>query len=208
MSGPKQERAVRTKEVILHAAAEVFDEYGYSGASISKIMERAGVTQGGMYFHFKSKKSLAHAVIASQQEFVQFPAGEPGLQRLVDLTFHMARALQTNVLVRASVRLSVEQGEMGIRDDTPYREWVEQLHGHLCAAREQGELLSDVDEEEFAKVLVGAYSGTQLYSNISTGREDLLERVAMLWRYLLPGIAPPHVRARIRARPCEEGLVA
>ncbi|MER7195892.1 TetR family transcriptional regulator [Streptomyces flaveolus] len=46
MAEPKQERATRTRELILRAAAEVFDESGYSGAGISKIMNRAGVTQG------------------------------------------------------------------------------------------------------------------------------------------------------------------
>ncbi|MFD0570557.1 TetR family transcriptional regulator [Kitasatospora gansuensis] len=46
MAEPKQERAVKTRAIILRAAAEVFDEFGFSGASISKIMKRAGMTQG------------------------------------------------------------------------------------------------------------------------------------------------------------------
>ncbi|WP_436732933.1 ScbR family autoregulator-binding transcription factor [Streptomyces sp. URMC 125] len=208
MAEPKQERAVKTREAILYAAAEIFDEYGYSGASVSKIMNRAGVTQGGMYFHFKSKRSLAQAVMASQQDFVNFPMGEAGLQRVIDLTFHLARELQENVLVRASIRLAVEQGEFGMQDDTVYREWADRLYTYLRAARERGELLSEVDEREFANVLVGAYSGTQLYSQVSTGRADLPERVASLWHYLLPGITPPHVRAKLRAGHRRSGVAA
>ncbi|GAA2409700.1 ScbR family autoregulator-binding transcription factor [Streptomyces glaucosporus] len=208
MAEPKQERAVKTREAILHAAAEVFDECGYSGASISKIMNRAGVTQGGMYFHFKSKRALAQAVMSSQQQFVRFPKGEDCLQRLIDLTFHLAHELQNNVLVRASIRLAVEQGEFGMQDDTVYQEWADQIHSYLRGARERGELLPEVDEGEFAQVLVGAYSGTQLYSQISTGRVDLPERVAALWHYLLPGITPPHVRSRLRIVPWEEGRAA
>lgn len=139
MVEPKQDRAVKTREAILHAAAEVFDTYGYSGASISKIMERAQVTQGGMYFHFKSKLGLARAVLEHQQEFVHFPpTGHDGLQLLIDLNFFLARELQTNVVFRASVRLAVEQGDFGMRDDTAYQEWVEQFYGLLCAARERG----------------------------------------------------------------------
>ncbi|MBB0242869.1 TetR family transcriptional regulator [Streptomyces alkaliphilus] len=208
MADPKQERAVKTRKVILHAAAEVFDQWGYSGASISKIMARAGVTQGAMYFHFKSKQELAQAVMASQQEFVEFPPGEFGLQRMIDLTFYLAHELQTNVLVRASVRLAVEQGEFGVRDDTVYQEWADQLLLYLRSARERGELLPEVDEQEFAQMLVGAYGGTQLHSHISTNRADLPQRVASLWRYLLPGLAPEHVRSHLRIEPLPNGVAA
>ncbi|MGW1776694.1 ScbR family autoregulator-binding transcription factor [Streptomyces sp. NPDC002104] len=189
---------MKTREAIIFAAAEVFDECGYQGASISKIMNRADVTQGGLYFHFKSKKGLALAVMAQQQEFVRFPEGDIGLQRLIDLNFFLAHELQSNVLFRASVRLAVDQGDFGVQDDTAYQEWVDQFHAHMCAARQQGELLDDVDEREFANVLVGAFSGTQIFSNVSTGRADLPERIASLWRYLLPSIATPQALARLR----------
>ncbi|MFD3532139.1 ScbR family autoregulator-binding transcription factor [Streptomyces sp. NPDC058664] len=201
MDEPKQERAVKTRNVILHAAAEVFDEHGFSGASISKIMNRAGVTQGGMYFHFKSKRGLAMAVMASQQDFVEPPERSSGLQALIDLTFYLARELQRNVVFRASVRLAVEQGEFGIRSDTPYQEWVDYFLKHLRVARELGELLPDVDEGEFATTLVGAYTGVQLYSNIVSERKDLPRRIALLWQFTLPAVAAPEVRERLRIRP-------
>ncbi|MFI5621316.1 ScbR family autoregulator-binding transcription factor [Streptomyces sp. NPDC051567] len=201
MTEPRQQRAVKTREAIIYAAAQIFDECGYSGASISKIMEHAGVTQGGMYFHFKSKQELARVVMAKQQEFVSFPAGDPGLQRLIDLTFFMAHALQTNVLVRASVRLSVEQGEFGKPDATAYHEWVDQLCFFLYAARDRGELLDDVVEREVAALLTGAFAGVQIYSNIATGRADLTDRLVSLWRYTLPALAPAHVRAKLVLRP-------
>ncbi|MFE4635880.1 ScbR family autoregulator-binding transcription factor [Streptomyces sp. NPDC056773] len=208
MNEPRQQRAVKTRESILYAAAAIFDECGYSGASISKIMEEAGVTQGGMYFHFKSKQELASEVMAKQQEFVAFPIGEPGLQRLIDLTFFMAHALQTNVLVRASVRLAVEQGEFGKPNATAYHEWVDQLSFFLFAARDRGELLDDVDEREFATLLTGAFTGVQLYSNIATGRVDLYDRLVAMWRYTLPAVAPAHVRANLVMRPYAETQAA
>ncbi|MFF9489273.1 ScbR family autoregulator-binding transcription factor [Streptomyces sp. NPDC014676] len=197
MAEPKQERAVKTRETILYAAAEIFDECGYSGASISKIMNRAQVTQGGMYFHFKSKRSLAQAVLAHQQEFVHFSVETAGLQKLIDLTFFLARELQNNVLFRASVRLAVEQGEFGARDDTAYQEWVNEFRELLREARQRGELLADVDEAEFANVLVGAYSGIQVFSNVSSERVDLPERLVSMWRYLLPAVATPQARAKL-----------
>lgn len=203
MTQVKQERALRTRAAIIRAAAEVFDEFGFNGASMNKIIKRAGVTMGAMYFHFESKEALARSVMAEQAADVEVVAGEDGLQHLVDISMGLAYQLQRNVLLRAGVRLAVEQGSFGLRDSLPYELWIERFTEQLAAACRRGELLPHVVEEEFARVLVGAYSGTQLLSQITTGRKDLPERVASLWRFLLPGIAPGSVIAALRVDTAE-----
>ncbi|MFH8591523.1 ScbR family autoregulator-binding transcription factor [Streptomyces rimosus] len=191
------ERAAATREKILWAASEVFDAYGYSGASISKILTRAGITPGALYFHFSGKQCLAHAVMLGQGDGLKLPGGEDGLQRLIDINLYLAGELQTNALLRAGVRLAVEQGEFGAPDDAPYQYWVRLFASQLLAAKEKGELLPDVDVQELAWTLVSSYSGTQLLSQIATGRTDLYARLVALWRYLLPGIATPAARSRV-----------
>jgi AcrR family transcriptional regulator len=208
MSQSKQDRAIQTRAAILHAAAAVFDEYGYSGASVNKILARAGVTQGAMYFHFASKEAVARAVMNAQGDDLELPVGSEGLQRLIDTTMYLSVQLQRNVLLRAGVRLAVEQGEFGVRDDTAYQLWARQFAEHLYSARIRGELLPDVDEAELAKFLVGAYSGTQLFSQIATGRVDLPQRIQMMWRFLLPGIATPQIRERLKVRPWRDPIAA
>lgn len=202
-SQPKQERAIRTRAAIVHAAAEAFDELGFSGASLSKILRRAGATMGALYFHFESKEALARTVMAEQATGLTFTPGEDGLAHLVDISLDLAEHLQNNVLLRAGVRLAVEQGDFGLRDDTAYELWIEQFHQQLLAARERDELLPDVDERELAQVLVASYTGTQLLSQITTGRTDLPQRVTALWRYLLPGIAVPELLEELRAHLAE-----
>ncbi|MFJ6783807.1 ScbR family autoregulator-binding transcription factor [Streptomyces yangpuensis] len=200
-----QLRAVQTKAAILRAAAEVFDEFGFSGASISKIMKRADVTQGGMYFHFGSKEELAYAVMVGQGEGLEFPAGEDGLQRLVDITLYLAEQLRHNPVLRAGVRLAVEQGEFGLRDDVAYQAWVLEFRQQLRFARAKGELQPDVDDHELAWVLVSSFTGAQLFSQASTGRVDLPQRIASLWRYLLPAVATEDARKGLRLTLPETG---
>lgn len=48
----------RTRERIVSAAAATFRRHGYAGASVDLIMKEAGLTPGGFYAHFKSKKAL------------------------------------------------------------------------------------------------------------------------------------------------------
>src|ERR1700760_667721 len=60
----KQERAERTRETIIRAAASIFERDGFAAAPLSGITRRATVTKGALYFHFSSKRELAQAVIA------------------------------------------------------------------------------------------------------------------------------------------------
>lgn len=64
----------QTKEYILQKAAQLFNERGYYGASMSDIMAVTGMEKGGIYNHFKSKDDLAvqayeYAVDLMRQEF-------------------------------------------------------------------------------------------------------------------------------------------
>ncbi len=48
---------------LLDAAAEVFSVHGFENASYNKIIEKAGVSKGAMYYYFNDKEDLYSAVI-------------------------------------------------------------------------------------------------------------------------------------------------
>ncbi|MFI6848334.1 TetR/AcrR family transcriptional regulator [Kitasatospora sp. NBC_00085] len=199
MARAQQDRAVRTRETILRAAAHVFDEFGFNGSSVSRIIARAGTTQGAMYFHFRSKEELAKAVIDEQASDLELPTEATGLGQLVALNLYLADELKANVLLRAGVTLAVEQGQLGLREFGPYEMWADQFRAELEAARQAGELLPGVDVAEVAQLLVAAYTGSQIMSHLRSDRADLPERIVRLWWYLLPGIATAPTVASLRA---------
>jgi AcrR family transcriptional regulator len=49
---------------ILKAAVEVFAEKGYSGAATSEIAQRAGVAEGTIFRHYRTKKDLLYSIVA------------------------------------------------------------------------------------------------------------------------------------------------
>lgn len=51
----------KTREKIVHKAAIIFNQHGYSGTTISDLMEKTGLEKGGIYRHFESKEDLAVA---------------------------------------------------------------------------------------------------------------------------------------------------
>src|SRR5436190_11854477 len=51
------------KTSILAAAAEEFGERGFEGASYNRIIERAGISKGAMYYYFADKDDLYRTVL-------------------------------------------------------------------------------------------------------------------------------------------------
>lgn len=64
----RTEQKQNTRKSILKAAAGCFAERGYSGCSVADIMERAGVSKGCMYVHFKSKEELFIEMIRNEHQ--------------------------------------------------------------------------------------------------------------------------------------------
>lgn len=197
----QQDRAIRTRRLILEAAAAVFDARGYEAATIGEILANAGVTKGALYFHFPSKEELALAVLEEQATEAPVIPQASKLQELVDIGMLLAYRLRHDPLVRASVRLTLDQGARGLDRRGPFRSWSQQTLQRLVEAREQGELLPHVVLEETADVLVGSFAGVQLMSQTLSDRADLAFRVSSLLRHIMPGIAVPAVLASLDTAP-------
>jgi AcrR family transcriptional regulator len=75
--------ATNPQERILHAAADLFAEVGYSGASTRDIAKMAAVNDATVYRHFLSKKVLFAAVLEAELKKLSVRA---------DLMVHVANA--------------------------------------------------------------------------------------------------------------------
>lgn len=51
------------KETLLQAAIELFAEKGYNGTSTSEIVEKAGVAQGTLFYHYKNKEVMLLTIL-------------------------------------------------------------------------------------------------------------------------------------------------
>lgn len=70
------------KELILDAALIEFGEHGFGGASTEKIARRAGLSQAGLYTHFKGKEDILESLLREvltfrQQEGTSWPTSGP-----------------------------------------------------------------------------------------------------------------------------------
>lgn len=73
-------RGDATREHIVQQAASLFNQKGFSGASVVDIMEATGLKKGGIYRHFETKEALAieafgYSVARMRTRFVDAQAG-------------------------------------------------------------------------------------------------------------------------------------
>jgi AcrR family transcriptional regulator len=66
----RAERGDATRAALVDAARELFAERGYSTVGTNEVVDRAGVTRGAMYHHFRDKKDLFRAVYEQTEEEV------------------------------------------------------------------------------------------------------------------------------------------
>lgn len=194
----RQDRAERTRNAILDAAAEVFDERGFDGASLSDILARAGVTKGALYFHFSSKEELARALASEPWGAISLPESEDlGLQTVIDMSHALAHSMWTNVRVRAGNRLVME-ANFASPDAAVYEGWIKLVNDLLVKAKARGDLRQEWDTQDVANWITATFMGVQTQSAVLTGRTDVHERLTTMWKIALPGLAPPRRVARFQ----------
>ncbi|MER5500868.1 MULTISPECIES: ScbR family autoregulator-binding transcription factor [unclassified Streptomyces] len=193
----KQDRAIRTRQTILSAAAKVFELHGYQAATITEILAEAGVTKGALYFHFQSKEELAQGVLSEQDQRLAVPDRACKTQEVVDVIMLHAHRLQTDPMVRAGVRLSLDQQAQDLDRSAPFLNWGQVMRELLEKAQAQGELLPHIVPHETSDVLVGSFAGVQAMSQALSNYRDLDDRVCSLLRHLLPNVVLASVLASV-----------
>ncbi|MEU4097163.1 helix-turn-helix domain-containing protein [Streptomyces sp. NPDC026673] len=155
---PLRSDAVRSRKLLLEAAAEVFAEHG-SAVSVSQIAERAGVGKGTVFRHFPTKEDLL-ASIVFEKMFLLVAIGE----RLLDaedsadgLCEFMGAAIEMQTRDRAFCE--VAQGEA--RDHPEVRKGREMLDAVTEAltdrARQHGAIRSDITGQDVRLLMSGIY---------------------------------------------------
>ena len=63
-----ERRRQQTRDYLIQAAAQVFAERGFHGASLDQVAAAAGFTKGAVYSNFKNKEDLFLALLEANQE--------------------------------------------------------------------------------------------------------------------------------------------
>lgn len=66
----QSERRAQTQTRLLDAARELFVDQGFARTSLPELVEKAGVTRGALYHHYRNKEDLFRAVAEREAEAI------------------------------------------------------------------------------------------------------------------------------------------
>ncbi len=172
-------KAKITREKILRKAAELFNQKGYSGVSMSDIMQATGLQKGGIYNHFQSKEELAlHALDLAfnlvNQRFLDAIKGKThAIERLqaitsVYLSFVLGEPLIPGGCPILNTAIESDDTNLVLRAKT--QEAMNSWRQLICQIIEkgiaEGEISQAVEADVVATILIANLEGALMMSQL------------------------------------------
>ncbi len=191
--GSRREQGAQTREMLLDAAAIEFERHGVAGTRIEDIAQRAGVTRGALYFHFKTVENIARELLHGEfgllPELLEGTRSQNlrGLRAAREFSLRVIARMRDDLRTRASMHIAEEMGEVNTRG-LFLQDWQNILIPFLQQAIADHEIREDQDIRDTAAVIVECAWGALLVARESGRAEDLGDRFERVWSRLLLGI--------------------
>lgn len=183
-----QERAARTREALLDAAAEIVDARGYDGAALAEILARAGVTKGAMYHHFPSKAALVRELVDEQFATTLSTPIIPAMPVLhaAEITLQALAATVEDVRFRAAFGVVVDRPHPELAPwSRPVSEWSAVFARLFAAARDEGDLDAGVDVGAEGEAIVAMTVGCFCVARAAGAPSRVVASAAAAWGMII-----------------------
>jgi len=186
-----------TRERLLIAAYQEMHLNGFQATGLAQILDRAGVTKGALYHHFKNKSELGFAVIDEiisdqvMQGFIkpleEFENPIDGLIALIQgagESFTMADIELGCPLNNLSQEMAPVDEEFRQRLNAIYERWIAFMQQKLTQGQKDGFVNNDIDCYQMAVLVVATLEGCLSAAKVSQNLESLLHCGAGLVQHL------------------------
>jgi TetR/AcrR family acrAB operon transcriptional repressor len=208
--------ALETRERLLDAAEVVFRQRGVTRTSLAEVATAAGVTRGAVYWHFKDKAALFHAMCdratlpldALFERAGETASTEP-LQTLralcVGALQRLAADARTQVVFEVifhKTEMVDELADIATSNENERCRCLSQIEVIIQRCAELGELAPDIDAELAAQGLNALMVGVMHQWVLDPSSYDLAAAAPALVDTYLAGLAarPPRRAARTLPR--------
>ncbi len=160
--------AAETRDRILDVTAGLMRTAGLAGATTREIARSAGLTEAALYRHFKSKEDLLSCMLAERQpafvgilkelpERVGTASVRDNLQRVAEAAVpHFQMSLPVLASIFADPTLLARHRAWANETGRGPQRANAALTQYLCAEAQAGRLVSDVEPDVIADLLLGA----------------------------------------------------
>ncbi len=158
-------KGIERRRELLAVAAEVFAAEGFDGTTLKLVAERAGIREATLFHYFSSKQDLLTAVLADRDEQNTTrqggtPASLADLPRVAEQNAQHPGLTALFAVASATATRPGHAARDYFRDR--YAWVVAATAGDVARAQERGELRTDIDPEDAARIIIGAFDGIQL----------------------------------------------
>jgi TetR/AcrR family transcriptional repressor of nem operon len=173
----------KTRQRIVRKAAAVFNQHGYSGTSLSELMEETGLEKGGIYRHFESKEDLAVAAFdfswseikrrrMEVLDAIPNPLGK--LHGMVD-SFATKPSPVPGGCAIMNTAVDADDGNPLLRAHarSALREWLDYLEELVIQGIAQGEIDPKTSAPGIASILIATLEGSLMMSRLTNDRAAL-----------------------------------
>jgi TetR/AcrR family transcriptional repressor of nem operon len=194
-------KGTQTRQHIIQQAATLFNQRGYTGSSISDVMQSTGLQKGGIYRHFESKEQLALAAFdyAQQQSTTRLVAAvaaetDAVQQLLAFITAFHALTVHPPVPGGCPILNTIvdsDDGDPALRERvvTVVTGWQQLLARIVADGVAQGSMRSDIDPQAVATVLIATMEGGILLARAHRSSVYLQYAVDHLVQYVQRDLA-------------------
>ncbi|MCF7548582.1 TetR/AcrR family transcriptional regulator [Pseudonocardia sp. WMMC193] len=193
-------KSARTRQRILDATATVLAERGYAGTRLSDVAALAELRAPAVYYYFDSREQLVEEVVTTgmvrnldhvRTALAGMPAEASGLERIARaVEAHLQAVLRLSDYTRAAIRSSSQlPPAMRERHLRAQQRYVDVWRDLLGAARESGEIASDLDVGAARMLLLGALNWSTEWWNPRQGSLRAIVRTAQ--HVICAGLAGP-----------------
>jgi AcrR family transcriptional regulator len=152
----------RSRQAILHEAAQLATVEGLEGLSLGRLAEAVGMSKSGLFAHFGSKEELQLATIETADVIFAEQVIEPalsaatGLERLQQLAERFLQHVEDDVFPGgcffASVAAEIDRHAPPVRDLAlkTIGEWFGHLVASVRDAQAEGQITEDEDPVQLA----------------------------------------------------------
>lgn len=193
----RAEKREQTRAQLLDAAARVFAERGFDGASVDEVAAAAGFTKGAVYTHFGSKDELFLAMLeerysqrmAELERVLEAPGDTTGQARTAAREFEQyARADPDwqRLYLEATLYASRDAG-FRAAFARRHREMNERMATALKKRIERDGLESAIPYEQLA-TFISAMAGGALMESMVTSAKQSDGLLGSMLEMLIPGI--------------------
>ena len=189
-------KAVHTRDRIIEQAAQLFNQQGFAGVSLSALMAATGLKKGGIYNHFASKDELAIAAfhysvqLASQRQFAAMRSQRQADKRLrvmvetfVD-SFDEISAWGGCPLMNTALDSDDAHPQLREQARLAMNRWRELIEHIVQKGLDRGELAPQTQPSAVATILISVLEGALALARLEGDRTPMQHAKTHLDNYI------------------------